>query len=201
MAYPVHSCLWWAGIVATSDVDRSSFAMTDSLQQLTCRLVMLAMFVSAMTPHLSAQAPAPSDPHQPTLAELNPPRVIVKLDTQRMLHGVVPMDAVAPGGQYVVLGQHGRPLQRARCSPTGAFTLGPLKPGDYEIASTEAAAFLRVVPAAAEGERTIEVSRRATIARGQNPNGALMHRLLIGLVIGGAIAIPFSFDEDDDVAS
>lgn len=174
--------------------------MNPPLLRPTSWLLVLTMLLSGLLPSASAQTPANAGTSLKTSSEAAPLRVTVRLDQDRMLHGVVPVESMSPQGQFVVLGQEGRVIKRVRCRQNGAFVIGPLKPGDYEIASNEAAAFLRVVPLEHAGEPQIEVSPQAMVSRGQDPHGTLLHASLIALVVAAAITLPFVLDQDDDAS-
>lgn len=138
-------------------------------------------------------------------AEAEVARVAVRLDQQQMLRGTVRDDeGRLAAGTGVVLGRGGKPLHRTETDQQGRFVIGPLTPGAYEIASPDAAAFLQVEAPTADPERSaaaVEVSRKAMIARGQDPRRTLLHGALIALVIAAAIAIPIAIAADDDDAS
>jgi hypothetical protein len=132
--------------------------------------------------------------------------VEVRLSSDRMLRGVIRTPRGEPSpNTAVVLGVQGKPLRRTRTDAAGRFAFGPLDPGQYQVATKDAAAMLLAytreqAPASAEGE--LEVSRRAMIARGQNPAAVLTHPWFIGLAVAAAVAIPvgIALGDDDDAS-
>ncbi|QDS89226.1 hypothetical protein EC9_34230 [Rosistilla ulvae] len=155
--------------------------------------------------------------HMPiaTLAAQQPPAAIaaapevhtipVLLAGNRTLQGTsVTRDGKPAAGKTVVLGQQGKVVAKTAADENGRFQFTIDKPGDYQIATADAAAFLTCHTAAtapAKAVKQILVSQDAMIARGQQPISALLHPLLIGLVIAAAIVIPIAVSNNKDDAS
>ncbi|QDV12685.1 hypothetical protein CA51_25710 [Rosistilla oblonga] len=155
--------------------------------------------------------------HMPiaTLAAQQPPQAIaaapemtsipVLLVADRTLQGTsITRDGKPASGGTVVLGQKGKVLAKTTADESGRFQFTIEKPGDYQIASTDAAAFVTCFPAATAPKNAVKqilISQDAMIARGQQPVSALLHPLLIGLVIAAAIVIPIAVSNNKDDAS
>ena len=109
-------------------------------------------------------------------------------------------------GKTVVLGKGGKVLSKTTVDAQGRFAFKGIKPGPYQLATQEAAAFVNCVALKPNQETKgvatqITLSRQAMIERGQQPASVLLHPLLIALVIAAAIAIPIAISNDKDDAS
>lgn len=131
--------------------------------------------------------------------------VPIRLGEDRMLRGIVKTKEGLPAtGATVVLGIYGKPIGRTLADSNGAFVFGPLKEGEYQVATRDAAAMLAVYrydQAPEQAGSEIEVSQGAMVARGQNSGGILRNPWFWGLVIAAAIAIPLAIalaDDNDD---
>lgn len=143
-----------------------------------------------------------------TDGEMEMKAVPVRLSADRQMRGEVKtVEGKPAAGAPVVLGVNGKPVGRVIADEQGRFQFGPLKPGRYQLATSEAVAMVDVYPAAdapKQAIQSIEVSQPAMIARGQNAPAWLTNPLFLGLVIAAAIAIPLAIaldDDDDDDAS
>ncbi len=131
----------------------------------------------------------------------------VKLDEQNVLKGTVMQTGGKPAAnKTVVLGREGKPIGRAIADAEGRFQFANVKPGVYQLATTETAELVQVHPAAAAVPNAVNhviMGGEATTARGQGFNRQmLLHPLFVGLVIAAAIAIPIAIaNNDDDDAS
>lgn len=130
--------------------------------------------------------------------------VPVKLDNDRMLRGVAKTkDGKPAAGATVVLGVLGQPVKKITADKEGNFAFGPLEPGEYQVATRDAAAMLAVYSVAQAprtAEESVEVSQKAMVARGQSPGGLLTNPWFWGLILIAAIAIPvgIALADDDD---
>ncbi len=161
----------------------------------------------ASDPGRTTTAPQASNDAPPAgLMEME--AVPVRLSADRQMRGEAKtVEGKPASGATVVLGVNGKPVGRVIADEQGRFTFGPLKPGRYQLATTEAVAMVDVFPATDAPEKavqSIEVSQPAMIARGQNARAWLTNPWFLGLVIAAAIAIPLAIaldDDDDDDAS
>lgn len=128
--------------------------------------------------------------------------VPVRLSAERQMRGEVKtMEGKPAAGAPVVLGLNGKPVGRVIADQQGRFQFGPLKPGRYQLATSDAVAMVDVygeADAPEQAKQSVEVSQPAMIARGQSPMQWLTNPLFLGLVVAAAIAIPLAIALDDD---
>ncbi|QDV69193.1 Nickel uptake substrate-specific transmembrane region [Rosistilla carotiformis] len=152
----------------------------------------IAQLAAQEAPHAIAAAP-----------EIHPIAVVLVGD--RMLQGTsITRDGKPASGQTVVLGQKGKVVSKTTADAQGRFQFTIQKPGDYQIASADAAAFVTCCTAATAPSNAVKqilISQDAMIARGQQPLSVLLHPLLIALVIAAAIVIPIAVSNNKDDAS
>lgn len=131
--------------------------------------------------------------------------VAIKLAKDGVLHGTAVFANGNPAnGETVILGRAGKPIAKTKSDNQGRFKFTLVRPGDYQIATRDSAAFLQCFAfdkAPQESVPQILLSKKAMIARGQQPLSVLCHPLLIGLVIAAAIAIPIAVAANNDDAS
>ena len=138
------------------------------------------------------------------LAQHRVDAIPVKLAADQTLQGIVRDNEGKPAAKTpVVLGVHGKPIAKVMSDEGGRFRFGPLKPGEYQIATKDAAAMLAVysLKDKTKAEPKLEVSKAAMIARGQSPSSILSNPWFVGLTVAAAIAIPAAIvlsDDDDD---
>lgn len=130
--------------------------------------------------------------------------VSIALGADGVLHGQALDKQNRPAaGRTVVLGKKGKPIAKAVADSQGMFVFKRLKPGDYQIATSEAAAFLNCHSFEAAPQNAVKrilLSQQSMIARGQQPARVLLHPLFIGLVIAAAIVIPLAVSANDDAS-
>lgn len=152
---------------------------------------------------LFAQQPTPATAATEAAETITP--IAVRLADDRTLQGTsVTRNGQPAAGQTVVLGQRGKVVAKTTADDDGRFQFTLKKPGEYQLATADAVAFVNCFTAAtapADAVSQILVSQDAMIARGQQPISALLHPLVIGLVIAAAIVIPIVVSNNKDDAS
>lgn len=191
-------------------------------------LIAAAPLWGVATPTASAQSPATQSPATqspaanreppvanqqtnpqptPSLAKARVEAVAIRLAPDRILRGTIRTPKGLPAAHCpVVLGVQGRPIGRTKADAEGRFQFGPIAPGEYQLATKDAAAMITAysldsAPDAAKS--SIEVSRNAMIARGQSPASILSNPWFIALTVAAAAAIPVGIalaDDDDDAS-
>ncbi len=176
------------------------------IQMRKCLCVLLSATTLAWGTPARAMVDETSGPSAEVLAANQVDAVSIRLGADRHLHGVAKTtDGKPAAGVPVVLGVNGKPVGRVIADQEGKFSIGPLKPGKYQVATRDAVAMLAVysvTDAPEDASDSVEVSQPAMIARGQSAGGLLTNPWFIGLVIAAAIAIPLAIAlSDDDDAS
>lgn len=128
--------------------------------------------------------------------------VPVRLGAEGFLRGVVKTaDGKPAAGAPVVLGVRGKPVTRVQADRNGEFRVGPLKSGEYQLATRDAAVMLAVFDGQQgppETAEQVELSRGAMTARGQEPGSLMTNPWFWGLIVFAAVAVPFAIISADD---
>lgn len=156
-------------------------------------LALVALWPMLLPAGAWAQSPTPNSASSgPARASI----VDLALGADGKLHGTAMSPEGRPAAGEVAIARDGAVVASAKVDEAGAFTLGPVAPGPCELRLLGTAQPARLWTASAAPPKAPQELLLVTgepVERGQNPIGRiLLNPLVLGLIVGTAVAIPLS---------